>query len=656
MRIKRAIAALVAIPLLFVVTALLVSGLLSPIDYSRFRDLSPVVVDRNGKLLHVFLSNDQSYRLITSVDDVDPAYIDALVHYEDQRFWVHPGVDPVALMRAALQYIGTGQVVSGGSTITMQVARLLEPKPRTIGSKLIEIVRALQLESRFSKRQILEMYLTMLPMGGNIEGVRAASLRYWGVEPSLLSLADIALLLAVPQSPEARRPDRHADVLRSAVENIAQRLVDDGLYPVSDLGGIQELPYRELKSIPDFAWHASREVHASAPSDPLYKRWESTIDLRLQQDAEALIDAFSTTTLPGESLALLIADADSGDVLAHVSGIGFEHAAGYLDLTTAWRSPGSTLKPFIYGMAFDDGLLEPQSVVNDVAINIDGFAPQNFDREFHGPVRVGEALRQSLNVPAVLALETLGVDVFMRAWNEAGLIFRAADAQLGLALGSGELTLRQLVSAYASLANGGYSIELRHTLNARPAHKRYLLTPDSARHLKSILVGTDPQQGAFKTGTSYGYRDSWAVGVKSNYVIGVWIGRPDGNSVSGNIGRERALPLAQRLAGLLPSRDQIDRWVALPVPNGQYADAPPSVIFPNDGSQIVLTEEPSPTRSLGLQLSGADEAMTIRLNGEVLHIDPDRRRIPVPHDGFYELSVSAGSQTTQTIHFAVFAG
>jgi penicillin-binding protein 1C len=640
---------------------------LPPLNLSRFENRSPIVLAQDGELLHVALSTDHAYRLYTQAAEVDPKYIEALLALEDKHFWRHPGVDPLALLRAAWQWLGAGQVVSGGSTITMQVARLLEPKPRTIASKWWEIARAFELEWRYSKSEILSMYMTMLPMGGNVESVRAASLRYWGVEPRYLSLSEIALLLAVPQSPEARRPDLHPANSLKAVQSVAHKLVDAGVFPASDLNDVAQLPFERLHPMPQGVWHLTQAWLKEARARDAVLR--STIDARLQTSVERIARMFGQRLNDEQNVALMVADGPTGDVLAYVGSLGLQSKAGFMDLTRATRSPGSALKPFIYGMGFDDGLLDDQTLLDDRARSFNGYAPSNFDRGFHGLVRAGEALQMSLNVPAVEIMSRLGANTFEEAWRGAGLSMRlpkGADANLGVTLGAVGVQLRGLVQAYTAFANDGRVQPLRTRLDEPSSTSRLLLTEQTAALITEILASAPAIEGratrvamsggtlALKTGTSYGYRDSWALGTKGRYVIGVWVGRPDATPEVGQTGRSAALRLAHDVGDALPKvAERTALWQARPISEAEQVRPQFELISPQTGAQLVLSESPGRARSLQVRYSGSLRGVAFKLNG--LPVDlASQARLPVPVDGFYELEVVPSDGPTQHVRFAVF--
>ena len=396
-----------------------------PAPLGRDLELSKTVVDRNSKLLRSYVTSQGRWRLPATRDQVDPRYLDVLFAYEDKRFFQHSGVDPLAFGRAALQFVSNGEIVSGGSTITMQVARLLEPRAkRSLYVKLREAVRAVQLESKLSKDQILGLYLTLAPYGGNLEGIRAASLSYFGKEPKRLTLGEAALLVALPQSPELRRPDRfHASAVR-ARDRVLDRMARHGLFSADEIARakLEPVPHAR-KKMPMIAPHAADDAIAGTPNA---REIRLTIDGSLQKTLEGLALDRARTLGPDMSVAIMVVDNASGEVLARVASPDYfdERRAGQVDLTRAVRSPGSALKPFIYGLGFEDGLIHPETLIEDRPLRYGSYAPENFDLTFQGTVTIRRALQQSLNVPAVAVLEEVGPSrldgASRRGWCGAG--------------------------------------------------------------------------------------------------------------------------------------------------------------------------------------------------------------------------------------------
>ncbi len=497
-----------------------------PPDFAKLAP-SPVVEDRHGAMLRALMTRDDQWRLPVEPASVSPNYLRLLVAVEDKRFWRHHGVDPLALMRAAWQVLTRGRIVSGGSTLTMQVARLLEPRPRTVRSKIIEALRALQIEARMGKPEILRAYLTLTPMGGNLEGVRAGSLAWFGKEPRLLSDPEAALLVALPQAPGSARPDASPERARLARDRVLRLAVRA---KVMDAASEQTartvaLPLHRRR-LPVLAPHLTERLVASerVVSGPLH----TTIDARLQGDVERVLRGTLDTLPRPLNVAALIADWHTGEVLARAGSGDYGDVAreGMLDMTRAVRSPGSTLKPFVYGMAFDGLLAHPASLVRDEPTRFDDYAPHNFDGGFNGDVTIRRALQMSLNLPAVVVLQRLGPVAFADRFREAGLPLAFADKSvapsLPVVLGGVGLTLEQLVTAYAALADGGTVkplIERFDLAQQSPARDRLMRRP-AADAVVDILAGMAPPRGfaaqagaiAYKTGTSYRFRDGWALG------------------------------------------------------------------------------------------------------------------------------------------------
>ena len=516
---------------------------------------STVVVDREGRLLRPFLTDDGRWRLPVGVDDVDPRYLDLLFAYEDRRFFTHGGVDPRAVVRAAAQGIARGRIVSGASTLTMQVARLLEPREtRDLAAKRRQIVRAFDLEARWSKRDILGFYLSLAPYGGNLEGIRAASFAWFGKEPKRLSTAEAALLVALPQSPETRRPDRFPEAARRARDRVLAAAEAAGVIAADEAARArQEAIPRERRPFPMIAPHLAEALVAERPTLRLHR---TTVDLRLQSALEKLLRERAETWPERQSAAVVVLDDATGELLASVGGPDYFDAAraGAVDLTDAVRSPGSALKPFVYALAFENGLAHPETVLEDRPGRWGAWAPENFEQGFHGTVTARHALQQSLNMPAVQMLEAVGPQALIsRLKNAGGRLEMAPDTAVGLAVGLGGVGIRleDLARLYAGLARGGETLPVVRRLGetAPDAERRRLTDPVAAWYVADVLRGAPPPPNAvggrlaFKTGTSWGHRDAWAVGFDRRLTVAVWVGRPDGAPVPGLVGRLVAAPL-----------------------------------------------------------------------------------------------------------------
>jgi penicillin-binding protein 1C len=652
---------------------------LGPVPIGAHLDVSKVVLDRDGRLLRAYATKEGRWRLPADVPDVDPRFLKLLFAYEDKRFYEHPGVDPLALLRAAAQLIDNREIVSGGSTLTMQVARLLEPRrQRSVSAKLHQIVRALELEWKLSKPQILSLYLTLAPYGGNLEGIRAASLAYFGKEPKRLSLGEAALLVALPQSPELRRPDRHAEAARAARDRVLDRAAKAGVVPRDEIAHAKSepVPHRRVP-MPIFAPHSADAAISALPEVFVHRL---TIDLTLQKRLEELARERAQALGPDISVAILAVDNETGEVRARVASADYfdERRAGQVDMTRAVRSPGSTLKPFIYGLAFEDGFLHPETLIDDRPVRYGSYAPENFDLTFQGTVSVRKALQLSLNVPAVAVLDRLGPSRLSARLTQAGahLVLPATEAP-GLAMGLGGvgITLEDLTMLYRAVAAGGDAKPLRERQNVPQASVRRLIDPVAAWYVGNILFGTPPPENAphgriaFKTGTSYGYRDAWSVGFDGRMTVGVWVGRPDGAPVAGLVGRAAAAPIlfeAFARSGSAPvplppapSGALIVSNGRLPPPlrryhaeGGAVAVHPPRIMFPPSGARLELAggDKPAP---LALKVQGGIGPLTVLMNGAPVGVPSRRRTVFVAPDGrgFVRLTVvdTRGSSDSVTV-------
>jgi len=661
---------------------------LGPLPLEEARKVSTTIVDRNGKLLRAYAMADGRWRLpVDAKTSVDPGYLKLLLAYEDRRFWSHSGVDPLALGRAALQLGTRGHIVSGGSTITMQLARLMEPRhERSVYAKLRQMVRAVELERQLSKDEILDLYLALAPFGGNLEGIRAASIAYFGKEPKRLSLAEAALLVALPQSPERRRLDRYPQAAHAARDRVLARMVEDGVVSKEDAAQARAVAVPRLrKPMPILAPHSSDAAMATVKDTPLIKL---TLDSSLQKTLEALARDRAIAQGPNISVAIIAVDNESGDVLARVGSSDYfdERRAGQVDMTRAVRSPGSTLKPFIYGLAFEDGFVHPESLIDDRPIRFGSYAPENFDMTFQGTVPVRKALQLSLNVPAIALLDRVGSSRLSSRLKQAGgNLVLPKDEAPGLAMGLGGvgITLQDLAQLYAGLARLGAARPLREIMRAQEkdnADREPLRLMDQAAawQVGNVLLGTPPPENgvhnkiAFKTGTSYGYRDAWSVGFDGRVTIGVWVGRPDGAPVPGLVGRSAAAPIlfdafarTGKIPAALPRAPKgalIASNAKLPLPLRRFravgeliqtgSDQMPRIQFPLNGSRIDVDRSGGGQAApMPVKVAGGVLPLTIMLNGtSVGEIDSRRQRlVDPPGPGFARLTVIDATGAADTV-------
>lgn len=635
---------------------------------------SPLVVDRQGRLLRAFTVADGRWRLPVTLAEVDPLFLRLLLAFEDRRFYHHGGVDYLALARAVGQLVVNGRVVSGASTLTMQTARLLHGQSsRGVAGKLRQMVRALALERRLDKAAILERYLHLAPYGGNLEGVRAASLAWFGLEPRRLTPAQAALLVALPQSPEARRPDRDPAAAQRARDRVLARALAAGILDAETVAAAQREPVpRQRLPFPLLAPHATQRARLAHPERPVQR-------LTLAADLQARLEALAAERgrLLGEklSLALLVADHRSGEILAAVGSPGLEAAReGFIDMTRVVRSPGSTLKPLIYGLAFEAGIAHPESLIEDRPAGFGRYVPANFDRDYQGTVTLRRALQLSLNIPAVKLLEAVGPARLVARLKRAGARPELPDlSPPGLAIGLGGVGLRltDLVAVYGAIARGGRPMPLVEelpmvtgwgadgagsapsqgaggTVQSSPGDDRLrlpVLDERAAWQVTDILAAAPPPEAAntaglaFKTGTSYGYRDAWALGFDGRHVVGVWVGRPDGAPVPGLTGITAAAPLLVDVFARLGPRHPLPpappgvlraTTASLPPPlrrvDEPAATAGPRIAFPPAGARLALGS--GLDGELALKVRDGQPPFTWFANGAPIAHEPFARVTP----------------------------
>jgi penicillin-binding protein 1C len=615
------------------------------------------VRDADGALLRAFTTKDSKWRLKVTAADVDPQFVRMLIAYEDQRFDEHRGIDLWAVGRAGWQILTHGRIVSGGSTLSMQVARLLEPREgRSFPSKFLQMARAVQIERRLSKAEILDLYLNLAPYGGNLEGVRAASLAYFGKEPKRLSVAESALLVALPQLPERRRPDRYHANAEAARKRVLERLavasvIGDG---EADRALVFPIP-NARKALPALAAHLSEAAIRKWPDRTVHK---TTLRSGVQQALEQVASEASKKLGDRLSVAIVMADAKTGEIVAEVGSADYFDASrsGWIDMTRQNRSPGSTLKPFIYGLGFEEGMIAQETIIEDRPADFFGYRPRNFDMSYQGDVTIRQALQMSLNVPAVKVLDNIGpakLLVRLRRADVRLVLPQNETPGLAIALGGAGVTLKDLVQLYAAIANRGKPVKIGDGVREEPGtiDGSPLLDPVATWQISDILSGVRPPVGAvdmgiaYKTGTSYGYRDAWSVGYDGRHVIGVWIGRADNGAVPGLSGYKSAAPIlfeAFRKSGVAivalpkaPAGALRLTEAELPVSLKRFAhtrtglialnarEAAPQIVYPPQGAEVevgLTAGEPMP---LSLKLQGGRPPFRWLANGVAL---PDATR------------------------------
>lgn len=621
-------------------------------------DVARVVLSSDGTPLWRFADADGVWRYPISIDQVSPYYLEALINYEDRWFYDHPGVNPVALGRAMWQNIKSGKVISGGSTLTMQVARIIDPHPRTYLGKLQQLFRTMQLEWHLSKDEILTIYLNRAPYGGTIEGIAAASWSYLGKPPSQLTRSEAALLAVLPQAPSRLRPDRYPKIAEMARNKVLDRLAQYHVWPKNIIEETkQEGIFLTERQQPQIAPLLARRLYNTNKIAVI----KSTIDVSLQRLLEDLLKNWQVRLPEYSSAAILVVDHQTMEVKAYLGSIDIqdEKRFGHVDMVSAIRSPGSTLKPFIYAMAMDAGLIHSESLLQDVPRRYGNYKPGNFSAGFIGPVAASDALTMSLNLPAVQLMEAYGPKRFVGELKSAGvpLFFPTATSpNLAVILGGVGAKLEDLLVGYSAFARKGQVAQLRFKASD-PLIERPLLSEGSAWVIRRILSGQarpDRDQRAalvqrnvlaWKTGTSYGFRDAWAIGIGEQYLIGIWVGRPDGTPVAGQVGIISATPLLLQVHDIVTLRGERVKYSALVADEKPASVGVAAVCWPS-GQPLAATNPncrkhrfawtvndlTPPTLQAADQPLGTGLTQTIWINSKGLQVAadcPDAKRIKV---------------------------
>jgi len=582
---------------------------LYPLTLTPARQTSRTITDHQGQWLYATTNPTQKWRFPVEINRLDPLYLQMLLRFEDKRFWRHYGLDPLAMGRAIWQLIKQGRITSGGSTITMQLARLLEPKPRTIRSKIIEILRAFQLESTYTKEEILQAYLTLAPYGGNVEGVVGASMRYFGKPPYVLSISEAATLVSLPQSPEHNRPDRHPEQSKNARDKVLKIAKEAGLLSSSLYAKAADTPIAAQRfPFPRYAPHLSQKLLRKSDKMVI----QTTLDTTLQQQLEQWAAQQGSRLSKGTTLASLVIQNHTASILAYLGSHDMfsPKVAGFVDMIPVPRSPGSTLKPFIYGLGFEKHLIHPNTLIIDKETRFGDYLPHNYSREYTGEVSLAYALQHSLNIPAVKVLQKLGAQVFVeRITTLTGKIqIPKKQATLPIALGGMGVSLWQIAQLYTALANGGSAPQLHYLpRETNPTTSLSLLDRQASQMTTAILRTITPPKGhrnsaykiAYKTGTSYGYRDLWTAAYTPEYTVVVWVGRPDNTPQLKQSGREVAAPMAFEIMEMIQALYPMKNWqwdshyLGNKVPKGlkyfdtrsQKTDTPLRFLYPKEGSR-----------------------------------------------------------------------
>lgn len=542
-------------------------------------EYSTLITDNRGNVIHAYLTRDQKWRMRTELDEISPLLRKTIIAKEDKYFYSHPGVNALAVGRAFFKNIFRMKRTSGASTITMQVARALEPGRRNVWSKMRESFRALQLEMKYSKDEILQMYLNLVPYGGNIEGVKAASLLYFGKNPDHLSLAEITALSIIPNRPSSLVIGKHNGYIVQERNRWLHKFSADKVFSEKEIEDALDEPLIATRgTVPRYLPHLSNRLRKS--SGPLIA---TTIDLQTQLKTEKIVEDYVRMQRLKNirNAAVVIIDNKTHRVISYVGSSEFADTtdAGQVNGAASVRQPGSTLKPLLYGVCFDEGLLTPKSVLTDVPVNYQGYAPENYDQKFNGYVSVEYALEHSLNIPAVKSLQLLGKEKLIQQLANCNFKQIQKDRQklgLSMILGGCGTTLEELTGLFSSFANNGkyYAPVYRQDDTVRVG--RQVLSPAACYMINEILskvnrpdfplnwTATERMPKiAWKTGTSYGRRDAWSIGYNKTYTVGVWLGNFSGVGVTELSGANTATPLLFKIFNTI-DYDSDEEWFSQP--------------------------------------------------------------------------------------------
>jgi penicillin-binding protein 1C len=544
-------------------------------------EYSTIITDNKGEIVNAYLTSDQKWRMKTELEEISPLLQKTIVAKEDRHFYSHPGVNPFAVIRAFFNNLFRMRRTSGASTITMQVAKALEPGRRNIWSKFREMFRAFQLELKYSKKEILQMYLNLLPYGGNIEGVKAASLFYFKKNPDHLSLAEITALSIIPNKPGSLIIGKDNERIISERNRWLHKFEARRVFTAKEIEDALSEPLTATRSgLPHYIPHLAYKLKKERNDAPLI---QTTIDLNTQLKTEKLtIDYIRAQRLKNiRNAAVIILDNRTHRVITYIGSSDFTDTldGGQVNGADAVRQPGSTLKPLLYAMCFDEGLLTPKTVVTDVAVNYEGYAPENYDQKFKGYVTIEYALEHSLNIPAVKGLRLLGHERFISKLSDCGFNqVRKDRRKLGLSmiLGGCGTSLEELTSLFAAFANDGKFIAPAFTKDDSLQKQVRLVSPAAAFMTNEILskvnrpdfpinwTATEHMPKiAWKTGTSYGRRDAWSIGYNKNYTVGVWVGNFSGTGVAELSGANIATPLLFKIFNTI-DYDSDEQWFSQP--------------------------------------------------------------------------------------------
>jgi penicillin-binding protein 1C len=542
-------------------------------------EYSTIVTDNKGQVVNAYLTNDQKWRMKTELEEISPLLRKAIIAKEDKYFYSHPGVNPFAVTRALFRNIFRMRRTSGASTISMQVARAMEHRKRNIFSKCIEMFRAFQLEWKYDKDEILQLYLNLVPYGGNIEGVKSASILYFGKNPDHLSLAEITALSIIPNRPSSLVIGKNNDLIVAERNKWLNRFADEKIFTPKEIEDAMAEPLTAKRGVvPHYIPHLAYKLKKQG--DAII---ETNIELNTQLKTEKLVaDYIRAQRLRNiKNAAVIIIDNKTHKVISYVGSSDFKDTVdgGQVNGANAVRQPGSTLKPLLYAMCFDEGLLTPKSMMTDVGVNYEGYAPENYDEKFNGYVTVEYALEHSLNIPAVKGLKLLGYEKLIQKLSSCNFKQVQKDQRklgLSMILGGCGTTLEELTGLFAAFANEGIYYSPSYLQKDSVPVKRTVISPAANYMINEILSKVDRPDFplnwtatermpkiAWKTGTSYGRRDAWSIGYNKNYTVGVWTGNFSGTGVADLSGSSIATPLLFKIFNTI-DYDSDEEWFTQP--------------------------------------------------------------------------------------------
>jgi penicillin-binding protein 1C len=587
-------------------------------------EYSTMVTDNKGELINAYLTRDEKWRMKTELEEISPLLQKTIIAKEDKYFYSHPGINPVAVGRAFFKNIFRMKRTSGASTITMQVARALEPGKRNIWSKIREMFRAFQLELKYSKKEILQLYLNLVPYGGNIEGVKSASLLYFNKNPDHLSLAEITALSIIPNRPSSLVMGKNNDLIIEERNRWLKKFAADKVFTEKEIEDALAEPLTATRNtVPHYAQHFSYKLKKQGGHFI-----KTHIDLNTQLKTEKLVEDYSRSLKLRniKNAAVIIIDNKTHNVISYVGSSGFTDTSdgGQVNGANAIRQPGSTLKPLLYAMCFDEGLLTPKMVLTDVPVNYQGYAPENYDQKFNGYVTVEYALEHSLNIPAVKSLQLLGHDKLIQKLAACDFKQIKKDQnKLGLSmiLGGCGATLEEMTGLFSSFASNGTYISPSYSMNDT-LHKKVNIVSDAAAYMIDEILSKVNRPDfplswsatekmpkiAWKTGTSYGRRDAWSIGFNKNYTVGVWCGNFSGVGVADLSGAEIATPLLFKIFNTI-DYDSDEEWFSLPKDCEQRMVCSETGLVPGDNCKNMIMDEFIPLISSTQQCNNRQEVL-----------------------------------------------